>query len=763
MNNTILFNEFFVEGENQEISHVLLHVIQPSTPSEEKEKGYFFAVCEINNGNKDDIFNLQTLMDRVENEYYETPNVPGKNTLETILEKINREGFTLSRPETDLSCLIGVLKESDLTFSFCGQPESLLFYKNKSEQYQTMDLVAQNEGEQEDEKLFSQIIQGKISPGDYFFGGTGHIASCFNHDRLQKIITGGRTAEQSAVHFEKVLSGIRNGYSFGGFIIHVAATPSRLKTVDKSIEDKKMLYDTERQTAKTLTPSLLGNLNTKVKSMMNNNEDEDEDEYEEESGKNVIETSEPPKTHVSTLVTKTQTKPYPNKTLAKPSAEYAKIILKGIWIGLRYIGMGIYWLFFMLAKIIINIGRFVIMLGIVATNFKNRRRAILESWTESWHHFTRWFKNLPLLTKILALASIVFAVVFMVSVFYLQTEKNRAENDRIYRESLQTIKNKIDAAESSSIYGDEVQAKTILEEARTLIAQFVCRPIDNAACNDFTDRLNKLGSKLRKMETLSPNLIIDFNNQGYSGYEKFLKIENKILVFSANTSTVLVYDIMTKETKALTLSDGSLSGFICGAVPKENDYAALIGADKKSLAIFDPKNITLKTGGISYSGEPDIRAIAIYNRRLYSLDAAANQIYRHDNINAGFGLGRDWISEQNLNLRDGVDITIDGDLYILKENGEILKFNKGIPQPINLEIVDPTLNSGDEIWTYTDLANIYILDSVNKRMIIFDKTGKFLRQLTADEFSSPTSADIEEAAGLAYILDQSKLYEIKLK
>ena len=49
MENTLNLNEFFVEGENQELSHVLLHIIQPSTPEEEREKGYFFAACEINN------------------------------------------------------------------------------------------------------------------------------------------------------------------------------------------------------------------------------------------------------------------------------------------------------------------------------------------------------------------------------------------------------------------------------------------------------------------------------------------------------------------------------------------------------------------------------------------------------------------------------------------------------------------------------------------------------------------------------------------
>src|SRR3989344_2445824 len=47
MEHKLQIHEFFVEGGESERSHVLLHITEPSTP-EEREKGYFFAVCELN-------------------------------------------------------------------------------------------------------------------------------------------------------------------------------------------------------------------------------------------------------------------------------------------------------------------------------------------------------------------------------------------------------------------------------------------------------------------------------------------------------------------------------------------------------------------------------------------------------------------------------------------------------------------------------------------------------------------------------------------
>lgn len=753
MSSTLHLNEFFVEGENQELSHVLLHIIQPSTPEEAKDKGYFFAACEINNGDKEDVVNLQALMDKIENDYYEIPNVAGKETLESILESINSENFSLGSAEGELSCLIGALRGQELIFSFCGRPEAILFFKNKSGQYQKMDLIAANEDTGEEDKLFSQIIQGKISNDDYFFGGTAHIANCFNHDRLQKIITGRKT-DQSAEHFEKVLSSLRSGYSYGGLVVHfepeqvVAAVE---KT--KDLSEKKTLFHTEQQTARTLSPSLFDNLNAKPKNIIESH-DNDKDEPAEL----------PPAPVAHAQIGAAHLKQRPIRPETQPSSTVFIAVAKTIGKGFKFIGLGIYWVFFFLAKLVINIGRFFVMLFIVAFNFKNRRRVILEAFGDSWRRFWRGIKELPLVTKILAIAAVIFAIVFISSIFYLQAEKKQSETNRVYQESLQTIKNKTDAAESAAIYGDESGAKNQAAEARTLLSGFTCEPADKTTCDDIGNRLTALSLKLRKMDTVTASLIVDFSQSGFSFVEKILRVENKLIGFSTATSSVVAYDLMTKESKLITLSDTSIAGFANGAVPKENDYLALVATDKKTIELFDPKTNSFTKAEISYStNAPDIKAITIYNRRLYSLDASANQIYRHDNIKGGFGLGKDWLKDTGMNVRDGVKLAIDGDLYILKGNGELMRFNQGVFVPVSIETIDPALDSANDVWTYTDLANFYILDAKNKRVITFDKTGKFVRQQTATEFASPTAFVINESKGTAYILDQNKIYEIKIK
>ncbi|MDD2758395.1 MAG: hypothetical protein PHD72_03440 [Patescibacteria group bacterium] len=750
MDQTLKLNEFFVEGDNQELSHVLLHVIQPSTEEEEKDKGYFFAVCEINDGEKEDAYNLQQIIDRIENSYYETPSEPGKNTLEAILEKINKENFSLAGPEAELTCLIGALRGNEITFSFRGEPGALLFYKNKEGGYQKMDLVAANQEEDEEDKLFSQIIQGKISGGDYFIAVSKHVADCFDHDRLQKIITG-RAPEQSVGHLEKVLSGMDNGYSYGGLIIHfdkqeAAAAPTA--KIDKSAE-RNALFETEQKTARTLSPSLFDNINTKART-----EENDEETDEEKPAEKPTPTAA--QINMAHLRQRTATRQV-------GEAGGLTNTLSIIWKGLKYAGLGIYYFFFFLAKFVVGIGRWLIMLFMVATNLQNRRRTILDAWGQDWNDFKQRLKNLPLITKILGAASIIFAVIFAGSIVYLQVAKKQAADNRIYQESFQTIKNTTDAAESAMIYGDTDGAQRESIKARDLLAVFTCQPEDKNTCDDISSRLAALTTKLRKLDTLPMNLIVDWQTLGLKA-EKIYKIDNKILGISSSSPVVLVYDLLTKENKTVSPMESSLSGYISASVPKENDYVALLADDAKTVMQYDPKTNSLKKAEISYSStQPQIKGLIVYNRRLYTLDASANQIYRHDATKAGYGLGKDWLKDNNFNLRDGIDMTVDGDMFVLKSNGEIFKFTQGVRVDFTVQGVDPALTGGDEIWTYTDLNNLYVLDSVNKRLIVLDKTGKLVRQITGAELAAPTGMVVEETKNSAYILDANKVYQLNLK
>jgi len=737
-------NEFFIEGENQEISHVLLHVIQPSTPEEEKEKGYFFAVCEIDNGAREDVTNLQRLIDDVENSYYET-TADGKNPLETVLEKANQENLALFEPDISLNCLVGAVRGGEIFFSHRGRPQVLLFYRDKEGAYRRMDLTA--EGESDGQKLFPQIVQGKISPNDYFFAATSRVADYFNHDRLQKIITT-RPPEQSAEHLEKVLSEIKNGLSFGGLIINLTRQEAPAAAIGRPPSDERPnpLFATEQQTARTLSPSFWSKVGNKIGAMMAAKR---ENVRQKERRRPVEESYAPAEVKGAHL-----------RRHEAAGARAAERLKTAFMIARRLA----YWFWLLVVffgRLLLKIGKNLILVFIAAFNIQKRRQEIFDNWREAWRAARQKFTRLPLGTKILGLSAAALAVIFCGSIIYLQINKSRAETERVYQENIQIIRNGILAAESKLLYNDLNGALGEIQNIKNTTAVFVCRTADQNICRENNDKIGAVLAKARKMQTVKPKILVDWNVLGQGTPAGFFKIGNKLVAFATGSPRLYVYDLLTKENKTVPI-DGT-AGFANAAVPKENDYAVLI-RNNKELWLFDPKNNSLKRAEAAFPpAGVDISAAVVYNRRLYALDALSNQIFRNDATANGFGAAKDWLKTADANLRGGISLAVDGDLFVLKNDGQILKYTKGERADFNISGLDPSLAGGKKIYTYTDWKYLYVLDGQEKRLVLLDKNGQLFKQLTADEFDAPSDLAVDETAGLAYVLDKGKVMEIGLK
>lgn len=755
MDYKLQLHEFFIEGGNREKSHVLLHITEPSN-EKERQKGYFFAVCELNDATTKDIVKLQNIIDEIEARYYEAPKNINENSLETVLKNINRENKPEAEEKVQRHCVVGVVKDQDIVFSFCGKPKMLLFYKTKDELYKKLDLIASNQDESNDQ-LFSQIVEGKITPKDFLFIGTPKINEFFNDDRLQKIITT-RPSRQSSQHIERVLSDIRNEFSFGGMVVHLSEDrpilqPNRHKhplLKGGSVKSLHNLFATEKNTASTMSPSLFPKINDRIMTAFQDNKEAEQ--TNEETEINPTKAAEINSTHLRQYHSKP--KPLEKNDIYK---EYLKIVLKNIWIWSKYTVNFIWLCLIVLFKIVLSIGSFLSLLFLVITNFKNRRHNILENWSKQWHSFKVGVKNLPKTTKIFFILSALILMIFVSSIFYIRTNQIKIAQEKKSQQIIRDIIAHKDIAESSVIYKDNTAALNESRIVKDLIAQLDCDKYKKE-CNEFNQHIDGILSQIRKEITVTPDLIFDWKKQAFS-LSRLAKINNQILVLPTNSSTIIIYDLLTKQTKYLNTA---LNNFNDISVPKENDYAAIL-SDNKTITLYDPKTGSLESADISYPrNDIKISSIIVYNRRLYSLDIANNQIYKHENIKTGFGPGKEWVKDIAVNIKNGLSITTDGDMFVSQTNGTVEKLTAGNKQPFEIFDLDPTLKNGGQIWTYTDKEYIYLLDKTGKRLIVLQKDGHLKNQYTSKDWKGPDSMIIDEQNKTAFILDTNKLYQINL-
>ena len=269
MKDLMEIHEFFVEGSDQERSHVLLHITEPGTP-EERAKGYFFALVEINNGSLEQIEHLQQMIDDLESGYYESEDQEGKNAFEVTLEFINRRGHHILQYKNSLiNFLVGVLRGHELFLSYHGLPQACLFYQENNE-LKNMDILAEQEKELNNDQLFSSLLQGNLNDGDYFYLATPHVSDYFTTDRVKKILTG-RNTRQSASHVQKVLKELNTDISFGGLLFHypdkkelfASGQKPQNKETTGSVASLNKLIGQERSTEEIMASPMSGMLKKK--------------------------------------------------------------------------------------------------------------------------------------------------------------------------------------------------------------------------------------------------------------------------------------------------------------------------------------------------------------------------------------------------------------------------------------------------------------------------------------------------------------------
>ena len=64
--------------------------------------------------------------------------------------------------------------------------------------------------------------------------------------------------------------------------------------------------------------------------------------------------------------------------------------------------------------------------------------------------------------------------------------------------------------------------------------------------------------------------------------------------------------------------------------------------------------------------------------------------------------------------------------------------------------------------TGEDFDNIYVLDNGNARVVVLDKTGKFVKSYQAGVAKSATDIDVDEANNAIFVLSNGKIFKIDI-
>lgn len=717
-------------------------------PSADKEKlaGKLFIIVEIDSKMKITEKIIEFLVNDINTSYYQNEkilfreklqNLKVEHIFEASLTKVNKNFSNFSSKEKfgfgidKINITAGIIHENNIHFANSGKNKILLVHKivdqfkkttdsqdkNEKSTYKISDITKQSGNSQQDiTKLFSNVISGKIPKKGVFVISNEALPEYISNKQMIDIT--------SALPPFSAIEQIKQILTKTNFYISFSAILLKNTTLEKREEGDMGIKSSAQESISSL----------------NQTEDKTEDLLSPSGIINIKKWVKLPK--VFSSISKKQSQLTDFSLKDKIFTKKRQSILVKIKLILKK-----------LFELIFNILHAVLSIFFGAKDSAGGKNKITAS-----------FKKLSLKRKVLISVFGIFSILFIFSISSTKIEERKIERQENYSKLKDEIEQKQNKAEANLLYSNEEGAKNLFNEIEDLIKDYPQET--DAQIEEFEEYKNILKQNLEKIQKITriDNLkeLVNFKNlnQG-ANPENLIYVKTDKSIYSTDSTQKAIYSFETENNLA------TLAANIEGQFSSLKSPAKTSG---NSLYFFDNNNIVqYSIGGkatvlnIELSGSylDSSSMIDVYNDRLYILNTKENNIHRHNRLASSFGSAYSW-ANKSIDLSDSVDLSIDGHIFILKNNGEVLRLLRGEETEWKIESIEPPLTSPTNLIVSPESNFIYILEKSTNRIVVFDKEGQFIAQYKSNTFSNLKDFTIDEDNKKIYVLDNSSIYAINV-
>ncbi len=358
----------------------------------------------------------------------------------------------------------------------------------------------------------------------------------------------------------------------------------------------------------------------------------------------------------------------------------------------------------------------------------------------------------------------IILILLMISIGFGIRQKGVKEARGKYAERLTSAEHSYDESLSLAELSPD-RARELFSESKSLTEALTKEGVKDKRLTTLIEKINTSQASILGEFSNEPELFLDLSllTSGFNGSDLAASGENLFVLDSAARRVVRIA-IDTKKTETVAGPDDISSA---QKVAGYEDRAFVLG----DTGIFEVGETKAKVVEDSWEGEvlPYAFAANIYVLEKATGPAASGPegrgvIWRYPGSSASFGEKQNWFGEGvKPNFAGAVGMTIDGAVWVLSDNGKILKFSQGSPQNFSPQGVNPALTLGTAIYTNEENNFVYVLDRTGKRIVVLAKDGKYKAQYVNDKIAEATDLAVSEKEGKIILLAGAKLYSLAIK
>ncbi len=317
---------------------------------------------------------------------------------------------------------------------------------------------------------------------------------------------------------------------------------------------------------------------------------------------------------------------------------------------------------------------------------------------------------------------------------------------------------------------DHTQAQNLVHQAQALLDQAATMKHDQAPVTTLRKTLLiDLDKQSNILQLPDPTVMATFDGSSKDA---------GAIELAGDTSTLYVLDsgqqkifqvMRVQKTKTAVVSKGDQVG--------QNQLAApqlIASADAGTIVILDSehrlwqyvpsKNALGLVGLKGTESWKSVQDIASYGGNVYVLDAAGGNIFRYVPKDGQYvdAPSRFFDTDNKVPLTQAISITIDGSIWVLRSDGQILKMAGGQGQTVPITGLPQAMVKPATIFTTADLHSLYVLDAGSNRVIQLGKDGAYQRELNLSLPQPAKSLWVDESNRALYVLANNTLYAYQM-
>lgn len=366
--------------------------------------------------------------------------------------------------------------------------------------------------------------------------------------------------------------------------------------------------------------------------------------------------------------------------------------------------------------------------------------------------------------KLLLALFLIFSIAIFAVYQYKTTKQKQKENE--IKSLITQAQSNLDLAKTDKD-SNPVSAKEKINSAKDKIGQALTKDPKSEAARKLKDQIEQdSASILREFEAkeLSLYLELDLIKKNFNSVQMALS-EGKLLLMDNGTKTMAVVDLAKKSQQIIAGSDqvGDASAFSINS-----QFAYSFAKDKgvEKIDVSNQKAVNIAKPDKEWGSIKDIAGFA---GNAYLLDtgnpsAGSGRIWKYVPAQGGYSDKQEYLAASiKPDFSNAVRMRIESSIYVMKEDGEMLRFTKGNKDNFSYSNLPSGVRSPKSFFTSSDVDNLYLLDSGNSRLLVLSKTGEFKSVYQGARFGTASDLVADEEAKKVYLLDEGKIYTLDLK